>query len=160
MKQYVQSCVKSLGCLLALLIYMPMHLLAQKQPLGAASTALPNPISSELSLSITILYFDQSSHALRPGVKTALDSIAHLLASQPKLMATVTAYTDNIGKRELNISLSKYRARAVETYLRQHGVLADQITATWEGPDTNTSADAPEAVKTISRRVVVQLLPR
>ncbi|QDK80755.1 OmpA family protein [Spirosoma sp. KCTC 42546] len=160
MKQYVQSYVKLLGCMLILLMYTPMDLLAQKQPLGAASTALPNPISAELSLSITILYFDQSSHELRPGVKMALDSIARLLVRQPTLMATVTAYTDNIGKRELNISLSKHRARTVENYLKQHGVLADQITASWEGPDTKASVDTPEAVKTISRRVVVQLLPR
>ncbi|WP_158500585.1 OmpA family protein [Spirosoma radiotolerans] len=117
-------------------------------------------ITSDLPLSITILYFDQSSHQLRPNVKTMLDSIAQQLVEQPRLMATVTGYTDNVGKRELNMALAKHRAKAVEQYLRQHGVLANQIAASWEGPDTKASADGPEAIKTISRRVVVQLSPR
>ena len=117
-------------------------------------------VTADLPLSITILYFDQSSHVLRPNVKTMLDSIARQLVEKPKLMATVTGYADNVGKRELNIALSKYRTRAVEQYLRQHGARADQITASWEGPDTKASVDDPKAIKTISRRVVVQLSPK
>ena len=117
-------------------------------------------VTSDLSLSITLLYFDQSSHQLRPNVKTMLDSIARQLVEQPKLVATVTGYTDNVGKRELNMALAERRTRAVEQYLKQHGVRADQIMASWEGPDTKASADDPKAVKTISRRVVVQLFPR
>lgn len=116
-------------------------------------------VISDLSLSITILYFDQSSHQLRPNVKRMLDTIARQLVEQPKLMATVTGYADNVGKRELNMALSKYRTRAVEQYLRQHGVRANQIVASWEGPDTTVSADDPAGVKTIRRRVVVQLSP-
>ncbi|QHV98260.1 OmpA family protein [Spirosoma endbachense] len=123
--------------------------------------AAPNTYTAtELALSINILYFDQSSHILRPGVKVALDSLAHRLVKQPNLVATVTGYTDNVGKRELNLVLAEYRAKAVENYLKERGVPANQIKASWEGPDTKASAEASEAVKTISRRVVIQLSPR
>lgn len=117
-------------------------------------------ITADLPLSITILYFDQSSPVLRPNVKTMLDSIARQLVEQPTLMATVTGYADNVGKRELNMALSRYRTEAVAQYLRQHGVQVNQLIASWEGPDTMTSVDDPKAIKTISRRVVVQLSPR
>ncbi|MVM32007.1 OmpA family protein [Spirosoma sp. HMF4905] len=122
----------------------------------ARADSLPDP--SELPLSIYILYFDQSSPKLRPGVKATLESIAQQLVNQPTLMATVTGYTDNVGKRELNMVLAEYRAKTVESYLKQHGVLADQIKTKWEGPDKNVLAD--DAAKTISRRVVIQLAPK
>jgi outer membrane protein OmpA-like peptidoglycan-associated protein len=122
--------------------------------------AAPIYTAPELTLSINILYFDQSSHKLRPGVKVALDSLAHLLVKQPNLVATVTGYTDNVGKRELNLVLAEYRAKAVENYLKEHGVPTSQIKANWEGPDTKALSEASETVKTISRRVVIQLSPR
>ncbi|QIP11914.1 OmpA family protein [Spirosoma aureum] len=122
--------------------------------------AAPRYTAQKLALSINILYFDQSSHTLRPGVKVALDSLAHLLVKQPNLVATVTGYTDNVGKRELNLILAEYRAKAVENYLKERGVPTNQIKANWEGPDTKALPEASEAVKTISRRAVIQLSPR
>ncbi|GAB3783884.1 hypothetical protein GCM10028818_42510 [Spirosoma horti] len=117
-------------------------------------------VNSDLPLSITILYFDQSSPQLRPNVKTMLDSIAQQLGAKPTLIATVTGYTDDVGKRDLNMALAERRAKAVEQYLKQHGASANQIKTQWEGPDKQASANDPKAIKTISRRVVVQLLPR
>ncbi|MVM41093.1 OmpA family protein [Spirosoma sp. HMF3257] len=136
-------------------------------PLGSGCLTITTQLDSlatstltELPLSIYILYFDQSSPNLRPGDKATLDSLAEKLVKQPTLLATVTGYTDNVGKRELNLVLAEYRAKTVANYLRQRGVLADQIVAKWEGPDKKASAEDPEAVKTISRRVVVLLAPR
>ncbi|GAB3800449.1 hypothetical protein GCM10028819_25770 [Spirosoma humi] len=128
--------------------------------LTGITTGVRAQLTSDLPLSITILYFDQSSPQLRPNVKTMLDSIAQQLVAKPNLVATVTGYTDTIGRRELNRVLAERRAKAVEAYLKQQGASANQIKASWEGPDKNAPADDPQAVKTISRRVVVQLSPR
>lgn len=125
-----------------------------------ARAQAPSETGAMLPLSITILYFDQSSPILRPNVKITLDSLARLLVDQPALVATLTGYTDNIGKRELNLALAEKRTKAVETYLKQHGVSANQIIAHWEGPDKEMTMNDPKAVKTIGRRVAVQLSPR
>jgi len=125
-----------------------------------AGARAQNQVTSDLTLSITILYFDQSSPQLRPNVKMMLDSIAQQLVAKPTLIATVTGYTDDVGKRDLNMALAERRAKAVEQYLKQRGASANQIKTHWEGPDKQASADDPKAIKTISRRVVVQLLPR
>ncbi|GAB4051475.1 hypothetical protein GCM10028810_49670 [Spirosoma litoris] len=122
----------------------------------AVSTTKP----AELPLSIYILYFDQSSPKLRPGVKVTLDSIAQQLAEQPAWLATVTGYTDNVGKRELNLVLAEHRAKTVADYLKQRGVHPDQIIVKWEEPEPKASAKNLEDTKTISRRVAVQLSPR
>lgn len=136
--------IGSIGSLLILLTCT--YARAQVQP-GMAAT---------LPLSITILYFDQSSELLRPRVKTTLDSLARLLIEQRALTATITGYTDNVGKRELNLILAENRAKAVGNYLKSRGVPTTQMSTHWEGPDPNES----KVVKTIGRRVVVQLLPR
>ncbi|WP_179830252.1 OmpA family protein [Spirosoma fluviale] len=129
-------------------------------PCADTQAQLPSQTGAMLPLSVTILYFDQSSPALRPGVKTTLDSLAQLLVRQPTLVATVTGYTDNVGKRELNLVLAEYRAKGVADYLKQRGVDKGRIVVNWEGPDINASGDHSTPVATIGRRVVVQLLPR
>ena len=108
----------------------------------------------------TMLYFDQSSHELRVDSKSTLDSIAQLLVSQPNLLATVTGYTDNVGKRDANVNLSEYRARIVERYLQRHGVRTDQLVTNWKGPDSTASPTDAELIKSRSRRVVIQLSPK
>lgn len=108
------------------------------------------------SLDSKTLYFGQSSYELRAETKSTLDSIARLLAKQPDMVAHVTGYTDNVGKRELNVTLSEYRARIVMNYLRQQGVKPDQLIALGKGPDTAVAANDSEEAKTRNRRVVIQ----
>lgn len=116
-------------------------------------------ISSELPLSVSILYFDQRSALLRPGVRNTLDSVARVLINQPRLLATLTGYTDPIGNREKNVALAEQRAKAVERYLKQRGVTANQIITQWEGPDKNASTRTDQGLQTISRRVILQISP-
>ncbi|QMW03621.1 OmpA family protein [Spirosoma foliorum] len=132
----------------------------QDPKMRSAGRAIANANAAELPLSIYILYFDQSSPKLRPGVKVTLDSIAQQLAGQPAWIATVTGYTDNVGKRELNLVLAERRSKTVADYLKQRGVHPDQIIVKWEEPELKASAENQEDTKTISRRVAVQLSPK
>jgi len=106
------------------------------------------------------LYFDQSSYELKQETMVALDSIARFLSSQPNMVAHLTGYTDNVGQRELNLTLSEYRARMVAGYLRQKGVASHQLVTTGKGPDASIVANDSEEAKSRSRRVVIQLLRR
>lgn len=127
----------------------------------AASLTSPEtkPIATAPSSTEAVVYFDQSSYELRSQTKNSLDSIAKLLAHDLKLTATVTGYTDNVGQRALNITLSEYRARVVENYLKNRGVFTNQIKTTWKGPDSLASATDTETVKAKSRRVTIKLAP-
>ncbi|WP_338877048.1 OmpA family protein [Spirosoma sp. SC4-14] len=148
------------GWLLTFAIYT--NALAQTRYSASTPTSseVAKPTTLELPLSITILYFDQSSYHLRPGVRQTLDSMAQYLIRNVTMLATITAYTDNIGERELNRKLAIQRAQVVKTYLIQQGVDANQLLAIGEGPDTKAANEEPGTIKTISRRVVVQLSPR
>ena len=102
------------------------------------------------------LYFEQSSYELRQPAKATLDSVARFLANQPDIVAHVTGYTNNVGKRDLNVTLSEYRARIVMNYLRQQGVKPDQLVAVGKGPDSSETANDPEETRIRNRRVVIQ----
>lgn len=127
-----------------------------------SDTVLITPASTPLvtAPSSTTLYFDQSSHDLRTQTRTTLDSIAQVLVKQPDLIVTVTGYSDNVGQRDLNVTLSEYRARIVETYLRQHNVPANRIVAKGQGPDVSALPTDADSIKAKSRRVVVQVAPK
>lgn len=128
-----------------------------KEPTVAktADKAPVNPFDTKTSL-----YFEQSSYELRKETKASLDSIARLLLVQPNLVAYLTGYTDNVGKRELNVTLSEYRARMVEGYLRQKGIPSTRLVSAGKGPDSSVVANDPEEARSKSRRVVIQLSPR
>lgn len=148
-----------IGSLLAFISYSEAHAQKQTGITQKNSSKTDQTATLELPLSITILYFDQSSSQLRPGVRQTLDTIAQYLVRQSNMLATITAYTDPVGKRELNMALAKQRALVVKNYLLQHNVRASQIMENWEGPDMEATAESG-AIKTILRRVIVQLSPR
>jgi outer membrane protein OmpA-like peptidoglycan-associated protein len=106
------------------------------------------------------LYFDQSSYNLRSSTKQTLDSISEFLRSQRNLQAHLTGHTDNVGPRNLNVSLSEYRARVVANYLLQRGVKPGQIIFKWKGPDSPIASNHSEEHKTKNRRVEILFMQK
>ena len=104
----------------------------------------------------TVLYFDQSSYHLRNATKLTLDSVAQLLANQKQLTISITGHSDNVGKQDLNVILSEYRARVVTNYLKENGVQPTQLSYTWKGPDAPAALNDTPENKMKNRRVVIR----
>ncbi|GAB3335133.1 hypothetical protein GCM10027299_43880 [Larkinella ripae] len=129
---------------------------------------LPKPVSPNLPTASgpdrffdsTVLYFAQSDYTLRKDAKGKLDSISWLLIRQRGLVAQLTGHTDNVGNRDLNLTLSEYRTRVVASYLQQKGIQPHQLSPTWRGPDSPAAPNDTEENKTKNRRVVVRLFPK
>ncbi len=106
------------------------------------------------------LYFDQSSYELRPTTATTLDSVAsYLLVNREKLLQII-GHTDNVGNRKRNVTLSEYRARTVTNYLKQKGILSEQIELKWYGPDSTAAPNDTEENKAKNRRVLIRIADR
>lgn len=103
-----------------------------------------------------MVYFKQSLHNLDEGPQATLDSVAQFLRSQPRILATVTGYTDNVGDRDKNRTLAEYRARAVAGYLSQKKVQPNQLDVQWENSKRQLSLTATEKDKVQNRRVVIE----
>ncbi|RRA97719.1 OmpA family protein [Larkinella rosea] len=131
------------------------------------SIRIEKPVSANAALSnrpeslpTRSLYFDQSSYELRKETTAALDSISQFLANQNHIVVDITGYTDDVGERKLNLTLSEFRARAVANYLRKKGVPANQIRPAWKGADSPAASNESEETKVKNRRVVLQFSPQ
>jgi len=59
-----------------------------------------------------------------------LNTLASFLAHNPKRTVIIEGHTDNVGDSDKNLILSKERAEAIQAYLLNNGVDANQITST------------------------------
>ncbi|WP_158600354.1 OmpA family protein [Fibrisoma montanum] len=108
----------------------------------------------------TILYFDQSDYSLRSEVKGKLDTVAWRMINRRTMLGRITGYTDNVGERGLNMTLSEYRTRVVAQYLRQKGVGANQLSSSWKGSDAPAAPNDTEENRAKNRRVVIRFFTR
>jgi outer membrane protein OmpA-like peptidoglycan-associated protein len=71
------------------------------------------------------IYFDSDKDSLRPDSQATLQEIAKLLNANPKLNVEVVGHTDNQGKPDYNLDLSRRRAAAVVRELVSKYGIAD-----------------------------------
>ncbi len=128
-----------------------------KEGLNFKSVVVKKP---EESLDPATLYFEQSSYSLQSATKDALDSVAQFLLKNRDKAVQITGHTDNVGKRNLNVILSEYRARRTVNYLERKGVPSDQIIFKWQGPDSPAAPNDVEENKAKNRRVVIEVIPK
>jgi len=137
--------------------FKAIHVDKRKRLAKDSLIASPVPFNSPTN-SRKILYFNQSSYELRPEVKLALDSISTVLYNKPELLAVVTGFTDNVGRRDLNMTLAEYRAKVVVNYLKLKGVKPQQTAAKWKGTDLSGGPNDSNENKEKNRRVEVELI--
>lgn len=106
------------------------------------------------------LYFEQSQYELTSRTEAALDSIAQRLLTFPSIMVQLTGYTEDIGERKLNMTLSEYRAKKVANYLKQKGIPDSQITISWKGPESAGNSGHTKGEKGNNRQVTVEFSRR
>lgn len=131
--------------------FMDVHIAKPEEPANVITT-LPSQA--------TTVYFVQSSYELTNETKTVLDSVSQFLMNQPDKVAHVTGYTDNVGEQEKNLTLSEYRARTVENYLKQRGIKPSQMNVKWKGSNLPVASNDSEQTKIKNRRVEIQILPK
>jgi outer membrane protein OmpA-like peptidoglycan-associated protein len=125
---------------------------AEVAPNSKPATASWKPGASET------LYFEQSSYELTAEAKVLLQNIALYLRGQPGQKVHIMGYTDNVGKEDLNRTLSEYRVRRVANYLTLQGVPTGQYTMRWMGGDAPAAPNDTEENRAKNRRVVIEFL--
>jgi outer membrane protein OmpA-like peptidoglycan-associated protein len=92
---------------------------------------------------------------LSDGAQTALLSVVRELRENPALTVDLEGYTDPVGPREYNVTLSQRRVEAVRRYLIQSGAELPRITAIGLGPVSGPGRDEDHGKQ---RRVTVRLM--
>ncbi|MCH7535835.1 MAG: OmpA family protein, partial [Bacteroidetes bacterium] len=82
-----------------------------------------------------------------------LDSLGSFLLENPELKIQLTGHTDNSGTVAHNLQLSEKRAKAVTTYLINHGVNRNRIIFKGYGASIPISDNSSNEGRRLNRRV-------
>jgi len=100
------------------------------------------------------IYFDTDKDSLRADSQATLQEIAKLLAGNRSLKVSVVGHTDNQGKPDYNLDLSRRRAAAVVRELTlKYGVTADRLSSFGCGSYAPVASNDTEDGKAKNRRV-------
>jgi OmpA-OmpF porin, OOP family len=119
---------------------------------GAISTEACETRFSVISTAQAI-YFKSGSAELDGKSEPLLNSVADIANRCPAARIEVTGHTDSVGSRDGNRQLSESRARAVVSYLAQHGVPAARVESAGFGDTRPIAPNDSEANRAKNRRI-------
>lgn len=102
--------------------------------------------------------FELGKAALTRSSRPVLDAATEVLTQYPSVRIEVSGHTDNKGRRELNMQLSRRRSEAVKAYLVEHGIDAERITIRGAGPDEPIDSNATREGRANNRRIEFRVL--
>lgn len=94
------------------------------------------------------VYFDVNADTIQPKSFPLLDTVAIVLNRNPQISKIrVEGHTDDQGKDEYNLELSKRRAAAVKTYLQNKEVNVDRLESEGYGESAPVCTEMAELLK-------------
>jgi outer membrane protein OmpA-like peptidoglycan-associated protein len=115
-----------------------------------------NKIFKDFSQSIE---FKTGSAQLTPKGSGALDVIGDLMRNYPESRFNIAGHTDEMGKAENNLTLSKNRANAVAKYLITNKSIPDNsLSVEWFGQEKPVADNKTEIGRSKNRRVEITVI--
>ena len=111
---------------------------------------------TELTLKSGIL-FAFNSYRLKPDAKRVLDSVLSMLENTNYDRIVVGGYTDDIGSKRYNLSLSEKRAKAVADYLISKGIPRNLVEVVGYGESRPLYPNDSEEHRALNRRVEIKI---
>ena len=100
--------------------------------------------------------FEPNSTSLAPASAPALDSLLELLRAYPGFRIRVTGHTDNTGRPQVNLRLSRERAAAVVDWLAARGIEPARLIAQGYGATQPVADNGTEAGRARNRRIEIR----
>lgn len=116
-------------------------------------------VSGKTVYAINDINFDTAKSTIKSESKPYLDEFADFLI-ETNLCVEIKGHTDNTGKEDFNMQLSKNRALAVKAYLEGRGVPADHITYSYYGETQPLDSNETPEGRTRNRRVEFELIKK
>ncbi len=119
---------------------------------------IPKEQKRILDLAFRNLEFETAKAIIRERSLPYLDTLAQLLIDNPSYKLKISGHTDNQGKLEYNMKLSRERAEAVRNYLVSRGVSADRFIVEYFGPLRPIASNATPEGRARNRRVEMKIV--
>ena len=101
------------------------------------------------------VWFDYNKSSLKADAQQNLYPLATFLKDYPERTIAIEGYTDSTGTAAYNLELSKFRAQAVESFLRVNGIQAERMTTQGFGLNNPVASNKTESGRQENRRVEV-----
>ena len=118
------------------------------------------PIEVGSTVNLENVLFDRGNATMLPGSYETLDEVVAFLQENPDVEIEVAGHTDNQGRADLNLALSKERASAVKQYLVDQGIAANRVTEQGYGGTRPLVSNAIEEERSKNRRVEFTILKK
>ena len=122
---------------------------------GAVNKDMGSDLKTNCHVAIYGVLFDFNKSTLQPASDPVLQQILDLLKKNPTQKIEVQGHTDNVGGDAYNQTLSEARAKAIVTWLTQHGIAGDRLTAKGFGKTRPIADNANDAGRAKNRRVEI-----
>jgi outer membrane protein OmpA-like peptidoglycan-associated protein len=99
------------------------------------------------------VYFASGSAQLEPNSMVILDKVYRTMLDNPELEVEIRGYTDNTGKYDRNVKLSKNRAESVKNYLVSKGIATYRILTKGFGPEDPIAPNSTKEGRAKNRRI-------
>jgi outer membrane protein OmpA-like peptidoglycan-associated protein len=103
------------------------------------------------------LEFESGKAIIKVKSLASLDELAQLMIKKPEFRLSLSGHTDNVGKPETNMLLSKNRTLAVKKYILSKGVEESRIKAEWFGHtkpiDDNSTAEGRQHNRRVEMKI-------
>jgi OOP family OmpA-OmpF porin len=107
---------------------------------------------------INNILFELDKFDLSSAAQEELDGIGKFLTDQPQAFVALFGYTDDTGKAEYNMELSRRRAEAVADYLMKNYQLgSDRVVPNWYGAANPIASNETDEGRAQNRRVELSI---
>jgi len=140
------------GSALALVVVAAPEVLEQKMTFVNAD-AMKSEIQQTGKVALYGIYFDTGKDVLKPESQPTINEIVKLMKNDSSLHTHVVGHTDNQGKLDANLDLSRRRAASVVRALTSQGVSADRLDSFGCGVYAPVASNETEEGRAKNRRV-------
>ena len=107
---------------------------------------------------INNIHFEFDKSDLSMAAQEELDGVGKFLTAQPQAFVALFGYTDDTGKPEYNMELSRRRAEAAANYLQKNYNLgSDRVVANWYGEKNAVASNDTTEGQAKNRRVELSI---
>ncbi len=126
--------------------YREDHRIAYEQPVRSFSqvsdyrlenlviTPLREASEAEATIDLENIYFATNQYTLSASARNTLDRLVHFHRQHPQIAIDIRAFADSIGAYAYNVRLTQQRARSVQQYLEDQGVVSHCLSSWAMGP--------------------------
>ncbi|MDG1333143.1 MAG: OmpA family protein [Crocinitomicaceae bacterium] len=123
---------------------------------AAAGCALDEELLAQIKSASEHIYFNSGKSTIKGESYPDLNKLAEIFKAHPEVKASIEGHTDSQGNDQMNLNLSKARAKAVKDYLINKGVDADHLASEGYGETQPVADNGTAAGRAKNRRVIVQ----